>query len=115
MQVKDKHDTPHLIAGAAGRDLAARCPGARVDVRQLETGPPVGIPVAIRLSGEDMPTLRALSADAERGSSAGIPHAERVRDDWGAESFAVNLAIDPDRANLAGVTNPDVAVSRRSG
>jgi multidrug efflux pump subunit AcrB len=40
-----------------------------------------------------------------------IPIAERVQDDWGAESFAVNFVIDPDRANLAGVTNVAVAAS----
>jgi serine/threonine protein kinase len=37
-----------------------------------------------------------------------IPIAERVQDDWGTESFRVRLVVDPDRANLAGVTNADV-------
>ncbi len=41
--------------------LSATIPGARLDVRQLETGPPVGIPVSIRVSGEDIPTLRRLA------------------------------------------------------
>ena len=40
--------------------------------------------------------------------------AARVRDDWGAETFAVKLQVDPDRANLAGITNQDVsAILRR--
>jgi multidrug efflux pump subunit AcrB len=43
------------------------------------------------------------------------PYAERVQDDWGAESFAVDVAIDPDRANRAGLTNADVAVSTAVG
>jgi len=34
-----------------------------------------------------------------------------VQDDWFAESPEVKLRIDPDRANLAGVTNRDVAAS----
>jgi multidrug efflux pump subunit AcrB len=34
-----------------------------------------------------------------------------VEDDWFAESPEVKLRIDPDRANLAGVTNRDVAAS----
>src|SRR5262249_5924821 len=37
--------------------------------------------------------------------------ADRVRDDWGADTFTVKLEVDPDRANLAGVTNLDVALS----
>ena len=44
-----------------------------------------------------------------------IPASAQVRDDWGAESFAVKLQIDADRANLAGVTNLDVAVSSATG
>jgi hypothetical protein len=33
----------------------------RLDVRRLEVGPPVGIPVSIRVSGEDIATLRNLA------------------------------------------------------
>jgi multidrug efflux pump subunit AcrB len=43
------------------------------------------------------------------------PHAERVRDDWGDPSFTVQLEVDPDRANLAGITNQDVAYSSTAG
>src|SRR5262249_41548518 len=88
----------------------SRVPGARIDVRQLETGKPVGIPVSIRVSGEDMPTLRRLAGEVETILSA-VPGAARVRDNWGAASLVVHLDIDPDRANLAGVTNLDVATA----
>jgi multidrug efflux pump subunit AcrB len=43
------------------------------------------------------------------------PLAERVQDDWGAQSFAVDLAIDPDRASMAGLSNADVATSAAIG
>ncbi len=109
VQVRDKHDTQHLV-GPLQRALSARVVGANVDVRQLETGAPVGIPVSLRISGEDIPTLRHLAADA-RGVLRSHPGAARVRDDWGAESFAVRLKIDPDKANMAGVSNLDVAAS----
>ena len=46
---KDKHDTPQLV-GPLQDALSREIAGARVDVRQLETGKPVGIPVSIRLS-----------------------------------------------------------------
>jgi multidrug efflux pump subunit AcrB len=109
VQVRDKHDTQHLI-GPLQRALSARVVGANVDVRQLETGAPVGIPVSLRISGEDIPTLRRLAAETREILSS-HPAAERVRDDWGAESFSVRLKIDPDKANLAGVSNLDVAAS----
>ena len=57
-----------------------------------------------------MPTLQALSAQL-MGILRRNPHAERVHQDWGAQSFTVDVAIDPDRANRAGLTNADVAVS----
>ena len=113
MQTRSKHDTPGLVP-ALQEVLSREVTGARVNVRELETGPPVGIPVSLRLSGDHMPTLRALSAelmDIFRRN----PYADRVQDDWGAESFAVDVAIDPDRANRAGLTNADVAASTAVG
>jgi multidrug efflux pump subunit AcrB len=90
--------------------LDAKIAGARVDVRQLETGKPVGIPVAIRIAGEDALTLRGLAEQA-KAIFRDTPGAERVRDDWGADTFAVKLEVDADRANLTGLTNLDVARS----
>jgi len=112
VQVKDKHDTGALVPQMQ-RALSSEIAGARIDVQQLETGPPIGIPVAIRISGTDLNALRGY-AERVKQIFRSIPEAERVRDDWGAESFAVKLQVDPDRANLAGVTNLDVAVSSAS-
>ncbi|MGH7164010.1 MAG: efflux RND transporter permease subunit [Nitrospiraceae bacterium] len=109
IQVTDKHDTEPLIAPLQDA-LTERIPGARLDVRQLETGKPVGIPVAVRLSGEDIATLRTL-ANRVKAVFRANPQTARIRDSWGDESFVVRLRIDPDRANLAGVSNRDVATS----
>ena len=40
-----------------------------------------------------------------------FPGVQAVQDDWFAESPEVKLEVDSDRANLAGVTNRDVAMS----
>jgi multidrug efflux pump subunit AcrB len=109
IQVKDKHDTNHLV-GPLQAALTSRIAGARIDVRQLENGKPVGVPVAVRISGEDALELRSLGEEVKQILRSS-PLAERVRDDWGAESFSVKLQVDPDRANLSGVTNLDVAHS----
>jgi multidrug efflux pump subunit AcrB len=94
--------------------LSLQVPGARIDVRQLDSGSAVGIPIQIRLSGEDIPTLRALASRLE-AKLREMPETARVRNDWGAESFSVRLTTDPDRANLAGVTNLDVAQASSGG
>ena len=109
IQVKDKHDTSHLT-GMLQTALSERVPGARIDVRQLESGKAVGLPVAIRLSGGDQQMLRAY-AERAKAILAETGVAERVRDDWGDESFTVHLKTDPDRANIAGLTNQDVAMA----
>ena len=113
IQVKDKHDTRHLL-GRLQAKLSAGVPGARIDTRELETGKPVGVPVQIRISGEDIPLLRA-KAENLREILQSASKAERIRDDWGADNFTVKLATDSDRANLAGLTNLDVASSSATG
>jgi multidrug efflux pump subunit AcrB len=107
IEVLDKHDTMHL-AEPLQRELSDRIAGARIDVKLLELGAPVGIPVAIRISGEDIPTLRRLAGRVS-GILESVPAAARVRDNWGPESFSVRLKTDPDRANLSGLTNREVA------
>jgi multidrug efflux pump len=112
IELLDKHATSHVI-GRIQQALTDTIPGARLDARQLETGSAVGIPVAIRVSGEDTTTLRKLAgqvADIFRET----PTAIRVRDNWGPESFAVRLKTDADKANLSGLTNYDVAAASAS-
>jgi multidrug efflux pump subunit AcrB len=109
IQVKDKEDTQHLV-GALQAALSAKVPGARIDVRQLESGKAVGSPIAIRVSGEDIPTLRA-QANRLIDVLRNTPNAERVRDDWGNDTLSVTLDTVNDRASLSGVTNLDVASS----
>ncbi|MEO8026536.1 MAG: efflux RND transporter permease subunit [Bryobacteraceae bacterium] len=109
----DKHAVPKLlpfIQARASREVA----GAVVDAWQLETGDAVGIPIQIRLSGDRFETLHKLADDVKDMLRA-IPEATRIRDDWGEARFSVQLAIDPDKANLAGVTNLDVATASTSG
>jgi multidrug efflux pump subunit AcrB len=106
---ENKHDT-HLALPRIQDRVSREIAGARIDVRQLETGDAVGLPVAVRISGEDIGTLRSIAANAKQ-IFAEIPLAARVRDNWGEDRFNLELAIDTDRANLAGVTNLDVAAS----
>src|SRR5262245_47059616 len=107
MEVNDKHDTLHL-AEPLQQALNERIAGARVDVRLLEVGAAVGIPVQIRVAGEDVPTLRGLAAGVTN-ILRDLPNATGIRDNWGPESFTVQLKTDPDRANLSGLTNIEIA------
>ena len=90
--------------------MTAQIPGAIIDTRSLETGKPIGIPVQVRVSGED---LRVLQAEAEKLKRIfrEIPIAARVRDDWGEPTPKAMVHVDVDRANLAHITNADVSDS----
>ena len=110
---EDKHAVLRLlplVQASVSREIA----GAIVDAWQLETGDAVGIPIQIRLSGDHIETLHKLANDV-KGILRGIPAATRIRDDWGEDRFNIALAIDPDRASLAGITNADVASASTSG
>lgn len=113
IQLNDKHDTGNLVAELQ-QQLSAKVPGARIDVRQLETSRAIDAPVEVRISGQDIATLRKLAEQAKEIFRS-IPEAARVRDDWGAESFVANLQVEQDRANLAGLSNLDVAASSAVG
>jgi multidrug efflux pump subunit AcrB len=109
LQVRDKEATNALVPFLQER-LSRRVAGARIDVRQLESGKPVGVPLSIRISGDDVEQLRAI-AERTKAMLRDATGVDRVRDDWGSDTFAVKLVVDADRANLAGVTNLDVAAS----
>jgi multidrug efflux pump subunit AcrB len=113
IKVNDKHMTQELVEPLQ-HALAAEIVGARVDVRQLETGKSIGTPVSVRISGQDIEPLRRM-AEQVKQIFRRIPTADRIRDDWGAETFVVKLKVDPDRANLAGISNLDVAASSAAG
>jgi len=122
IEVTDKEATPVFIKELQPV-LTASVPGARLDARQLLTNP-IDYPIEIRVSSTadvvatqeeaDNRVLRQLAGKVE-DILRSAPKAERVRNEWGEENAQIRLAIDPDRANLAGITNMDVANSSTSG
>jgi multidrug efflux pump subunit AcrB len=122
IEVTDKYDTP-ILAGTLQRAFSETVAGARIDFRQLQLNA-VDHPIEIRLFGradisplqeeEDIHALRTL-AEQVKAIFRPLPEVDRVRDDWDEEALVLRLQIDPDRANLAGVSNADVANSSTGG
>src|SRR4030095_7932205 len=81
---------------------------------QLDTGKPITMPVEIRISGSDMAALRQ-EAEKVKDILRVTPYAQRVRAAWGEQNCTVKLQTDSDRANVAGITNLDVAASSATG
>lgn len=107
IEVSDSYLTKDLV-GPFQQALSAQLPGVRADVQELENGPPIGVPVQIRLFGEHLPTLRA-EAEKLHQLLEKQPGTIRVRDNWGSASFRARLDVDSDKASLAGLTSLDVA------
>jgi multidrug efflux pump subunit AcrB len=107
------------VIGPLQAELSRQIAGAYVTVHQLQTNP-VEFPVEVRISGTsdvdpnqeaaDIENLRALASRVQ-DILRPIPGVQVVQNDWFEESAEVKLRIDPDRANLSGITNRDVAAS----
>ena len=121
VQLTDKDITPKFV-DQVQPVLSAKLPGVRCDYRQLQTNP-INYPVEIRVvsdadvsstrSAEDIAEMRKITSRVEDIVRSAV-EARRVRNEWQKESFQVTLQVNPDRANLAGITNLDVANSATS-
>lgn len=105
------HSTHGLVSQLRG-ELTGLFPGARVTVRELEQGPPVGTPIAVRVCGNDLPTLRRL-ADSVSGILKQTPGTVNVHDDMGPDTYTIKVNSNPDHTSRWGVAEKDIAYSVR--
>lgn len=89
-------------------DIAPRFPELQLRVTRLETGPPVGYPVQLRVSGEHIERVRGIAREVAERVRAN-PHTTNVNLDWDEPSKVVRLVIDQDRARALGVSSQQVA------
>ena len=116
VEVTDKEATPKLKRPIQDA-LAKQIPGAWITVRQLQTNP-VENPVELMISGQadvdakneadDIRTLRTIARQAQ-DIVAQAPGISVLRDDWFPDNLQLQVQIDPDRANVVGISNADVA------
>jgi multidrug efflux pump len=108
-----KAETASIVARLK-EELPLQIPESRVRTQMLETGPPIGIPVQLRIFGDDIQTLRDVAAQVKAKMRA-IPGTVDVNDDWGDPVFQMTLKVDSDRAALSGLSNQDVATTVGTG
>ncbi len=113
VQVRDNEAAPELSGSIQDAAVNKQVPGAWTTVRQLQTNP-VENPVEILISGQTDTDPKTERADTRAvrdiasqvmdivGRSSGITV---LRDDWGPDSPQMKIEVDPDRANLVGITN----------
>jgi multidrug efflux pump subunit AcrB len=87
-------------------------PGTRIEPRELEQGPPVGAPVVARLSGEEIPPLRAAAREVIRILERS-PVVDLVYDNYGPDVPQVAVDVDRVRASRAGLAESEIAAAVR--
>ncbi len=83
-------------------------PQARVRATKLTFGPYSPFPVAFRVSGPDLATVRVIAAKAQAVLQAD-PAMRTVNADWGERAPALHFVLDQDRLRALGLTSGDVA------
>ena len=85
-------------------------PDLKARVVPLQNGPPITNPIEVRISGRDEDVIFE-HVDTVKGKLHQIPGTIGITDDWGARSKKLVVRINEARAQRAGVTNQDVAIS----
>ena len=84
------------------REEFAGYPGARIEVKELEQGPPVGAPVAIRIQGNNLDVLKQVASDVEniiRSEPGTINHDNPLA----STKSDLQVRINRDKAAMLGI------------
>lgn len=77
-------------------------------ISRLENGPPVGFPIQFRVSGEDIPLIRAYAIEVANAMRKN-PHVSNVHLDWDEPSKVIRIDIDQSKARLLGISSQELS------
>ncbi len=103
----DQHQTPALLDTLRAELAGYR--GAEIALREFENGPPVDAPIALRIMGPELDTLRAVAARTKALFDS-TPGTEYVTNPVRLARTDLRVAIDREKAGLLGV--PTVEIDR---
>lgn len=87
-------------------------PGAKIEVKQFEQGPPVEAPIEMRLFGENLDTLRRVAADVER-IMAQTEGTRYINNPLSQQKTDLQVVINRDKAGMLGIPMAEVAKTVR--
>ena len=96
------------------RQELAQYPGARLEVKEFENGPPIDAPIALRIQGTDLDTLQRIAGEVE-ALVAATPGTRYVVNPVRRPRTDLHVAIDRGKAGLLGVATIDVDRAVRMG
>ncbi|MCW3055265.1 MAG: hypothetical protein JWN14_4435, partial [Chthonomonadales bacterium] len=104
----------HRLVPVVQQEIDATISEARVIARTLEQGPPVGAPIAVRITGESIADLRATGEQIKTLLNA-TPGTLSASQDYGELPLVLRTDIDQNQAALAGLTSADIAQAAQMG
>jgi multidrug efflux pump subunit AcrB/outer membrane protein TolC len=113
VNTKSEPETPALVARLR-KELKDVAPEALVLVRELEQGTVMKAPIEVRLTGEDLGTLKALGGRV-RQILREAPGSEYVFHDFHEDSYHLGVHIDEETANRLGMTNESISLQLAGG
>ena len=96
------------------QELPSVAPEAKVFVKELQQGVPIEAPVEIRISGDDLATLRSIGEQVESILNH-TPGAIYTHTDWHEDRMLAGVNLDQEVANRLGLTNATVANQLAAG
>jgi len=84
-----------------------RMPGAKIEVKDFEQGPLVEAPIAIRIFGDNLDTLRTVALQAEQMMKE-TPGAIYVKNDVGLLKSDMRLKINTEKSRSLGIQTADI-------
>lgn len=108
--VLDEYDPDHTpgLLDSLRTDLA-NYPAARLELKEFANGPPIDAPIAFRIHGPDLDTLRSLAAEVE-GIMVAAPGTQYVNNPVRIRRTDLRVVIDREKAGLLGI--PTVEIDR---
>ena len=100
-------ETPVFVADLQVK-LAAVVPEALVIVKELQQGSSEEAPIEIRISGDDIATLKQIGTEVENMLRA-VPFSWYVHRDYFNDSYMVDVDLDNELANRLGLTHGAVS------
>jgi len=113
VNTKSVKETPAIVADLREK-LPSVVPEAMVVVKELKQGSVEEAPIEIRISGEDIATLKRIGTEVEHIVRA-VPYSLYVHRDYLNDSFMVDIDVNNELANRLGLTNFTVSQTLSGG
>ena len=97
--------TPRMLDSL--RSALASYPGARIDVREFENGPPIDAPIALRIEGPNLDSLTSVAAQLARVIET-TPGTRSVRNPLELRRTDLSIVVDREKAGLLRVATAEL-------